>query len=244
MPSFSSCMCFFFFFPTVVVGPTIEFYEFDDFLNLRSIYNKISFLGCLYHSLKELLKTAVAAYFWIYLKFFFDYNKCGSPEFGDLSFFYQTVFFTIALTVNQVKYFIAWKFSSSTFMMTGLGYRTYSNERKHILEDHHNFQNVNIRKIWLNPNPKVKLQFWNRNIHLWLRNYVFTRWLPPKDSKRGTGLASLITFLVSALWHGIYPSYYIFFVCCFFLEQTLDSLKTVGFIDKLENGYIWPQAVK
>ncbi len=30
----------------------------------------------------------------------------------------------------------------------------------------------------------------------------------------------LITFMISAFWHGFYPNYYIFFFFCFILEQT------------------------
>lgn len=45
----------------------------------------------------------------------------------------------------------------------------------------------------------------------------------------------LITFMVSAFWHGFYPNYYIFFFFCFLIEQTSSLLasktKYFEFID-------------
>ena len=48
---------------------------------------------------------------------------------------------------------------------------------------------------------------------MWLKHYIFIRMLPTgKKSARSTVIASLATFVVSAIWHGFYPGFYVFFI--------------------------------
>ena len=75
-------------------------------------------------------------------------------------------------------------------------------------------------------------------MHLWLKYSVFLRLKDKEALKKFLSLFSkklhflvnvnpeLITFMVSAFWHGFYPNYYTFFFFCFIIEQTsgiLDS---------------------
>lgn len=45
-----------------------------------------------------------------------------------------------------------------------------------------------------------------------------------KPFNNNKGLASLITFVISALWHGFYPLYYLFFVQYYLIEQISNIL--------------------
>lgn len=51
---------------------------------------------------------------------------------------------------------------------------------------------------------------WNISIHHWLKNYIFIRVVRSRPNY--TVMASLLTFMVSAIWHGFYPGYYHFFL--------------------------------
>lgn len=60
---------------------------------------------------------------------------------------------------------------------------------------------------------------WNMSVHLWLKNYVFFRIYNSQkqsDSKTPkllkTFLPILCTFIASAIWHGFYPGYFMFFI--------------------------------
>ena len=59
---------------------------------------------------------------------------------------------------------------------------------------------------------KVKDFFdaWNISVHMWLKYYIFMRML--KKDQRGSLTPILATFVVSAVWHGFYPGYFMFFV--------------------------------
>jgi len=61
-------------------------------------------------------------------------------------------------------------------------------------------------------------------VHLWLKFYVQGRLV--ESGKRATFLESLATFIVSAFWHGLYPSYYImFFFAAILSEVNKDIFK-------------------
>ena len=46
-------------------------------------------------------------------------------------------------------------------------------------------------------------------MHLWLKFYIMGRMVKP--GKRPGAFENMITFLVSAFWHGFYPFYYVMF---------------------------------
>ncbi|CAI5487219.1 unnamed protein product [Closterium sp. Naga37s-1] len=51
---------------------------------------------------------------------------------------------------------------------------------------------------------------WNIGVSNWLRTYVYDRMTPPSGKPNLTTL--LVTQAVSALWHGLHPGYYLFFL--------------------------------
>ena len=51
---------------------------------------------------------------------------------------------------------------------------------------------------------------WNISVHKWLKYYVFLRMV--KRDERLSLKPILTTFLVSAIWHGFYPGYFLFFL--------------------------------
>lgn len=57
---------------------------------------------------------------------------------------------------------------------------------------------------------------------MWLKNYVYFR-LYTEEEIRGSpakaNVSQYVTFIVSALWHGFYPSYYVGFISTALLNQ-------------------------
>lgn len=129
------------------------------------------------------------------------------------------------MTIQRTKYYGGWKMAQSNIVLCGLGYnptvKTGSNGEKQIEHKFDKVENVVIREVEFNPNNKVRIQYWNRTVHLWLKYNVYLRLLSVENKKfkNNRGLASLITFMVSAFWHGFYPVYYVFFFLFYILEQ-------------------------
>jgi len=91
---------------------------------------------------------------------------------------------------------------------------------------------VYIWEIETAASPIEMLRFWNHQVHLWLKFYIMARVTP--TGKRPGLFENMITFLVSALWHGFYPFYYImFFLAAILSEVAKDVFKArslFGFI--------------
>jgi D-alanyl-lipoteichoic acid acyltransferase DltB (MBOAT superfamily) len=57
---------------------------------------------------------------------------------------------------------------------------------------------------------------WNIQVHYWMKYYCMIRLLDKK--KRGfQAWPSLVTFIVSAIWHGLGLGFYYFFIAAFFV---------------------------
>jgi lysophospholipid acyltransferase len=64
-------------------------------------------------------------------------------------------------------------------------------------------------------NSDLKKQFrvWNMTVHNWLKNYVFIRVIRRDGGKNKSSILPMfLTFIVSAVWHGLYPGYFVFFL--------------------------------
>lgn len=78
---------------------------------------------------------------------------------------------------------------------------------------HNRVQSCVVWKLETSNRVKDFLAAWNISAHMWLKHYIFMRILPTgKTSVSATAKASLITFIVSAIWHGFYPGFYMFFL--------------------------------
>ena len=93
----------------------------------------------------------------------------------------------------------------------GLGFNGYD------ADGNPKFDRVQSCGLWnLEMSCTVKdfLGNWNISVSVWLKYYVYLRLLP-NDKNKNTGNASTIaafsTFLTSAVWHGFYPGFYLFF---------------------------------
>ena len=87
---------------------------------------------------------------------------------------------------------------------------------------------TDIAKFYGDPALKVKAESWNMGVQVALRRYIYENLYSPanqssldeKTKKKKQFQAQLGTVLVSALWHGLYPGYYITFVNWVFYAQT------------------------
>ena len=142
------------------------------------------------------------------------------------------------MSLLRAKYYVCWKFGQATITFCGMSYTTQKekvNEKEVIVHKFDKINTVGIYEVETHANPKIKIQYWNRTVHLWLKYNVFLRVININHPmfKDKIGMASLVTFLVSAFWHGFYPAYYICFFHSFFVEQACDLLeKKFGLFEK------------
>jgi hypothetical protein len=151
------------------------------------------------------------------------------------------------MLIQRSKYYTGWKMSQSGIIFCGLSYNPTPRPKTQpaVLtviggEIEHKFDKVEsagISIVEFDINPKKRIQYWNRTVHLWLKYNLFLRIVSAKSKvfNGNNSIASLITFMVSAFWHGFYPVYYIFFFIFYIYEQACDMLTKLGFFDYFEN---------
>lgn len=104
--------------------------------------------------------------------------------------------------------FRGWKLAEGAGLVAGLGYSGTDYDRRN---KWNRLQNVNIRQIEMAPNLRVLLSGWNANTAEWLRYSIYNR-IYSKGSQNSSTVATMVTFLLSAFWHGYYPGYYLTFL--------------------------------
>ena len=132
---------------------------------------------------------------------FFPISSLTDPEFhANNSFLFKSFFCLGFIQVTKLRYYFAWKYSDAINIFSGLSYSGITKQGKALwrLTD-----NIDIREFELGLRFAVHINAWNKTTSNWLRFMIYDRatWHP-----------TLVTFTVSALWHGFYPGYYIAFL--------------------------------
>ena len=118
---------------------------------------------------------------------------------------------TYSVNIKRMQYYFFWKLAEAGCNQAGLG---YDQENK----NWDKISNVRISYVDLATNPQSSLNNWNIQSTKWLRLVVFDR--APKS------LRNMMTFGLSAIWHGFWPAYYFFFINCHFSLGAYNNLKT------------------
>jgi lysophospholipid acyltransferase 1/2 len=103
--------------------------------------------------------------------------------------------------LSRLKYYVAWHLGEAISNASGLGFNGYESngEPKWNL-----ISNMNLWKFETCLNFREAIHAWNKTTQSWLRRTAYER--APRR------LSVLATYLLSAVWHGFYPGYYMTFL--------------------------------
>lgn len=119
------------------------------------------------------------------------------------------------MLLRMNTYIIGFCFMDCTMLASGLAFNGRDEKGN---ERHDRVKSVVINGLIFTHKVKNFLQCWNISTHEWLKNYVFLRML--NNQKRGgQEFAALVTFMVSAIWHGFYPGFFSFFFGAFLMDM-------------------------
>jgi len=97
---------------------------------------------------------------------------------------------------------------------SGFSYNGTDTKGEH---QHDRIKSVKLMGLLTSGRVKDFLSSWNISVHEWLKYYVYLRLLDNK--RRGVNAkAAMVSFAVSAIWHGFYPGFYSFFFGCFIVD--------------------------
>lgn len=199
-PSFNEFMGYFFHFPSVLCGPIMYFNDYSDFVN--SPEGKEHPPGKAKAVAKKLTISVSCAVLHLALNPKFEIEFLRSPEFLvhtpiALRFYYILIF----TVLSRLKYYVAWHLGEAISNASGLGFSGYDFKGR---PTWNLISNMNLWKFETSLNLRDAIHAWNQTTQTWLRRTAYER-APRK-------LSVLATYLLSAVWHGFYPGYYMTFL--------------------------------
>ncbi|KAJ3440047.1 oysgedart isoform a [Anaeramoeba flamelloides] len=249
MPPLLDFLAYFLQFNTILIGPTYEYVHFENYMYNRSIEQakkefkkkhsniKIGKDNSTSTGLKTLgISTAFCA---MYL--FFGMKFPNSLLFDEAqkkkNFLYRVLLTHIVTIKTRFKYYHALLLAEGSCQMSGSTFNGI--DEKTGAFKWNLVENMKPFTIETAPSIYIASGVWNKRISIWLRLYIYNRIIKTKEieieNKKGEkqkrvirereGLATLLTFVVSAVWHGVYPGYYFTFILWFVVTLAGRSLR-------------------
>ncbi|ETV96478.1 hypothetical protein, variant 1 [Aphanomyces invadans] len=194
-PSLLALLGYVYFFPTFLVGPIFEFNEYLGWVHTP----RIAPVGVVLRKL-SILAVCIAGH--TVSEAFFPVAAMDSPEYYPSSswrFFLQLT----AVMFYKFRFYMVWQFGEVGGVLAGYGYDD-------TMANWDGLRNNNILMVDCPVNLREAVNNWNIKVAKWLHTYVYQR-VGHKHGKPTT-VSTLIVFVASALWHGLMPGYYAFFV--------------------------------
>jgi hypothetical protein len=205
------CFSYLFFFPTIFIGPCLEIRDYVRLVRDPVPLNSDSTKRILYHSLYYLLQSLV--YAGIYIG---GQNYFGLHKFEDVleikNPLIRLCYFYSMLVVYRCKFYYLWSVnigpifaleSDTSFIKT-------------------NFINVDPLAVEIASSFNEVTKVWNKATHRWLKNKIYKPLV--LDFKYTRQRANMMTFIVSSVWHGLYPGCYLTLLSGFLLSQTSSGM--------------------
>mmetsp|Transcript_52365 Transcript_52365/g.131548 ORF Transcript_52365/g.131548 Transcript_52365/m.131548 type:complete len:465 (-) Transcript_52365:50-1444(-) len=199
-----------FFFPSFLTGPAIEYTEYRDYINLSMFPNKTipsTFIPAMRpFAIAMVLFPCVAV-----APSLVPPTYMITAEFGAQPFYWKIGYMWLSMCFCRFKYYYAWKISEGASNACGVGYRVEKTKEGASEIHWDRAVNVSILPCEFPENFHQMSKEWNVSTAKWLKNYVYDRLAPPPPA-RPPFHVTLATYAVSALWHGLFPGYYFFFI--------------------------------
>ncbi|XP_061364210.1 lysophospholipid acyltransferase 1-like [Gastrolobium bilobum] len=193
-------------------GPVYEMKDYLDWTERKGIWSSEakrpppSPLGA---TIRALLQAGFCMALYLYLVPYFPLSRFTDPVYHEWGFWKKLGYQYMSGFTARWKYYFIWSISEASIIISGLGFSgwTDSSPPKPRWD---RAKNVDILGVELAKSAVVIPTVWNIQVSTWLRHYVYERLI--QNGKKPGFFQLLATQTVSAIWHGLYPGYIIFFV--------------------------------
>lgn len=191
--------------PGLITGPVVPFYEFRQFTALRKVpdqpgrWRRMSFdLGCSWGMI-------VGGFI---LGKFFNEEMIDSDAFRGRPLIFRLGYVYFHGCIGRFKFYSRWMLAEAAYLAMGMGYRKTGDHGEHW----NGRETINFWKIETSTSMSDLVANWNMTTNRWLHRYVYRRFQRLLRKHKTSITCNLITFVVSALWHGFFPGYFLFFI--------------------------------
>ncbi|XP_030387969.1 lysophospholipid acyltransferase 1 isoform X2 [Scaptodrosophila lebanonensis] len=215
MPSALEYFSYVWHFQGLMAGPLVFYKDYIEFVEGYNLLKRPSSNGNLDNGKSELVlepsptKTVIRKVIgscvcaFIFMKFVKMYpvkNMKDDDFLNNTNIGYKFWYAMLATSCIRFKYYHAWLLADAICNNSGLGFTGYDKDGNAKWDL---ISNINVLSFEFASNFRDAINNWNCGTNRWLRTLVYER--VPK--KYGT----LLTFALSAVWHGFYPGYYLTF---------------------------------
>lgn len=160
-------------------------------------------------TLRAIFQAALCMGIYLYLVPHFPLSRFTDSLYQEWGFWKRLGYQYMSGFTARWKYYFIWSISEASIIISGLGFSGWTDSSKP-KPRWDRAKNVDILGVELARSSVELPLVWNIQVSTWLRHYVYER-LIQKGKKPGF-FQLLATQTVSAVWHGLYPGYIIFFV--------------------------------
>ncbi|CAA0820529.1 Lysophospholipid acyltransferase 1 [Striga hermonthica] len=193
-------------------GPVYEMKDYLEWTERKWIWlaSKDGFTPSPYWpTFRALIQAAFCMGLYLYLVPHYPLSRFTEPVYQEYGFWKKLSYQYMSGFTARWKYYFIWSISEASIIVSGLGFSGWkdSNPPEPRWD---RAKNVDILGVELAKSSVQLPLVWNIQVSTWLRQYVYER-LIQKGKKPGF-FQLLATQTVSAVWHGLYPGYLMFFV--------------------------------
>lgn len=106
----------------------------------------------------------------------------------------------VAMFAERLKFYFVWKLAEGACIMGGFGFEGFSADGSP--KGFRGVENIDIKGFETATSVQIISKNWNKRTQGWLERYTYHR----------TGRSLVATYFISALWHGLYPGFFIMFM--------------------------------
>mmetsp|Transcript_3030 Transcript_3030/g.2515 ORF Transcript_3030/g.2515 Transcript_3030/m.2515 type:complete len:471 (-) Transcript_3030:28-1440(-) len=204
LPTFYKMVVYTFNVPSCIASPFYEYKDFEDWMELKGRYEEIP------DPKKPGISRFSQAVGYIVLLFilgtWFDLDNLLADNFVTFPWYKKIIHQHGTIVVTRITYYLVWCFVDSGMILSGLAYNETNSQGVEIFNK---YQNVKVLEVEFGYYVKKAVYNWNITIQDWMKKYVYLRIV--SKGEKPAEYKFFVVFLVSAFWHGFYPSYYFFF---------------------------------
>ncbi|KAG8071836.1 hypothetical protein GUJ93_ZPchr0006g45571 [Zizania palustris] len=189
-------------------GPVYEMKDYLEWTERKGIWAS-PIPSPILTTLRALVQAGACMGLYLYLSPQFPLSRFSEPLYYEWGFWHRLFYQYMSGFTARWKYYFIWSVSEAAIIISGLGFTGWSSSSPPKAK-WERAKNVDILGVELAGSAVQLPLVWNIQVSTWLRYYVYER-LVQKGKKPGF-LQLLGTQTVSAIWHGLYPGYIIFFV--------------------------------
>nr|XP_003219829.1 PREDICTED: lysophospholipid acyltransferase 1 [Anolis carolinensis] len=228
-------------FLSILAGPCSNYKDYIAFIEGRHVQMKLlevnwkerncerlpdpSPVGAVLHKLGI---TLVSLLLFLTLSKNFPATSLVDDQFINKSSFLSRLgFLYLVMQASKPKYYFAWTLADAIHNAAGYGFSG--------VDEKGNFHwdllsNLNIRNIEMATSFKMYIENWNIQTTAWLKRVCYDR---------APQYRTALTFLLSAIWHGVYPGYYFTVITGIFMTLAARAVR-----NNCRHFFVFPKSLK